>query len=182
MKFTPTELSEVIVVEPDVLRDERGFFLETYQEEKYREGGISETFMQDNHSQSSKGTLRGLHAQLVHPQGKLIRVIEGEVYDVAVDIRPNSPTFKKWVSEVLSADNFKQLYIPPGFAHGFCVTSDIAQFEYKCTDYYDPSGEITILWNDSDLNVQWPVKQPLLSEKDANAPRLKDVMDRLSVL
>lgn len=179
MKFTPTKLPEVIVIEPDVHQDDRGFFLESYQEKKYQAGGISTRFVQDNHSNSVKNTLRGLHTQIKQPQGKLIRIIEGEVFDVAVDIRPNSPTFKNWVSVMLSQQNFKQIYIPPGFAHGFCVLSDNAQFEYKCTDYYDPTDELTILWSDPDINIDWPITEPILSDKDINAPLLSEVLDIL---
>jgi len=179
VKFTPTKLPEVIVIEPDVHQDDRGFFLESYQEKKYQAGGISTRFVQDNHSNSVKNTLRGLHTQIKQPQGKLIRIIEGEVFDVAVDIRPNSPTFKNWVSVMLSQQNFKQIYIPPGFAHGFCVLSDNAQFEYKCTDYYDPTDELTILWSDPDINIDWPITEPILSDKDINAPLLSEVLDIL---
>ncbi len=179
MKFIPTRLPEVIVIEPDVHKDDRGFFLESYQEKKYQKGGIDLRFIQDNHSNSVKNTLRGLHAQIKQTQGKLIRVIEGEVFDVAVDIRPKSPTFKEWVSVTLSQKNFKQIYIPPGFAHGFYVLSDNAQFEYKCTAYYDPTDELTILWSDPDINIAWPSTEPILSEKDKNAPVLNKVLDKL---
>jgi dTDP-4-dehydrorhamnose 3,5-epimerase len=179
MKFLPTELPGVIAVHPDVHGDDRGFFLETYHERKYREGGIDASFVQDNHSRSGRGTLRGLHLQLASPQGKLVRVVEGEVYDVAVDIRRDSPTFGRHASVMLSAENFLQLYVPPGFAHGFVVTSDAAQFEYKCTDFYDGQDEITIAWNDPDLAIPWPVTNPALSTRDAAAPRLRDVLDRL---
>ena len=180
MKFTPTiKLPEVIIIEPDVYQDDRGFFLESYQEKKYQKGGINSQFVQDNHSNSVKSTLRGLHAQIKQPQGKLIRVIEGEVFDVAVDIRPKSPTFKTWVAVTLSQQNFKQIYIPPGFAHGFCVLSDNAQFEYKCTAYYDPTDELTILWSDPEISIDWPVLEPILSEKDKNAPLLNEVLNKL---
>ncbi len=180
MKFTPTiKLPEVIIIEPDVYQDDRGFFLESYQEKKYQKGGINSQFVQDNHSNSVKNTLRGLHAQIKQPQGKLIRVIEGEVFDVAVDIRPKSPTFKTWVAVTLSQQNFKQIYIPPGFAHGFCVLSDNAQFEYKCTAYYDPTDELTILWSDPEINIDWPVSEPILSEKDKNASLLSEVLNKL---
>jgi dTDP-4-dehydrorhamnose 3,5-epimerase len=179
MRFTPTELPEVLIIEPDVYRDARGFFLETFQERKYREGGIAAAFVQDNHSRSMRGTLRGLHAQRTRPQGKLIRVIEGEIFDVAVDIRKGSPTFRRWVGVTLSADDFRQCWVPQGFAHGFCVTSDVAEVEYKCTDLYDPADEIGFLWNDPDVGVRWPVADPILSEKDARAPTLRDLLDRL---
>ena len=169
MNLIATEISGVVIIEPDVFHDERGFFLETYQAEKYRKGGIIEDFVQDNHSQSAQGILRGLHGQRRHPQGKLIRVVEGEVYDVAVDIRPGSPTFGRHVAVTLSASNFRQLYIPPGFAHGFCVISAQAQLEYKCTDFYHPDDEFTIAWNDPALGVAWPITQPILSPRDTAA-------------
>ena len=175
MKFVPSELPEVIVIEPDVLQDRRGFFLETYHIEKYRAGGITDAFVQDNHSRSARGTLRGLHLQLQHPQGKLIRVIEGEIFDVAVDVRRGSPTFGKWVGITLSAGNFKQCYIPKGFAHGFAVVSDIAQVEYKCTDIYHPASEIGIAWDDPDIAIAWPVSSPILSDRDKRHPRLAEI-------
>ena len=177
MKFVPAGIPGVIVIEPDVHTDVRGFFLETYHAEKYRAGGIVDVFVQDNHSRSAGGTVRGLHLQLHRPQGKLIRVIEGSIFDVAVDVRRGSPTFGKWVGVTLSADNFKQCYIPKGFAHGFAVTSPIAQVEYKCTDVYDASNEIGIAWNDSDLAIAWPISDPVLSERDKRHPRLADVTD-----
>jgi dTDP-4-dehydrorhamnose 3,5-epimerase len=179
MKFLPTELPGVIVVEPDLYRDARGFFLETYHGLKYREGGIDVTFVQDNHSRSTRGSLRGLHAQLQRPQGKLVRVLQGEVFDVAVDIRRGSPTFLRWVAVTLSAENFRQCYIPPGFAHGFCVTTDYAEFEYKCTDYYDPTSELRILWNDPAIGIVWPVREPILSDKDRAGRPVADLMERL---
>src|SRR5687767_3210717 len=141
MKITPTSLPGVLIIDPDVYRDERGFFLESYHLQKYTDAGIPTRFVQDNHSRSQKGILRGLHAQLTHPQGKLVRVVFGEVYDVIVDIRKGSPTYKKWFGVNLSADNFRQCWVPPGFTHGFCVTSDIAEMEYKVTDFYNPSDE-----------------------------------------
>ena len=179
MKFIPTELEDVIAVEPDVHRDARGFFLETYHREKYAAGGITATFVQDNHSRSVRGTLRGLHAQLVKAQGKLIRVVEGEIHDVAVDIRRGSPTFGRSVGMRLTGEDFRQLWIPPGFAHGFCVLSEIAHVEYKCTELYDPAHEISILWNDPDLAIDWPIREPVVSAKDSRAPRLRDVVERL---
>jgi dTDP-4-dehydrorhamnose 3,5-epimerase len=181
MKFTQTELPGVVLVEPTVYRDDRGFFLETYQQSRYAEHGIVGPFVQDNHSHSSKATLRGLHAQLARPQGKLVRAVRGEMFDVAVDVRRGSPGFGRWVGFVLSGDNFRQLYIPPGFVHGFCVLSDRVDVEYKCTDTYDPSSELTIAWNDPDIAIEWPVENPILSEKDAAAPRLAQVKDRLPV-
>lgn len=181
MKFLPTALPGVILVEPDVHRDARGFFLETFQRVKYAGGGIPSEFVQDNHSRSARGTLRGLHAQLKRPQGKLVRVIEGEVFDAAVDIRRGSPTFGRWTGALLSAENFRQLYIPPGFAHGFCVTSESAQMEYKCTDFYDPADEVSVLWNDPAIGIDWPVKEPLLSPRDAAGKPLSELADRLPV-
>ena len=182
MKFTPQRIPDVVLVEPDVHRDDRGFFLESYQQRKYAEGGIDAVFVQDNHSRSGRGTLRGLHAQLgAHAQGKLVRVVAGSVFDVAVDIRVGSPTFGQWVGAELSAENFQQLWIPPGFAHGFCVTSDVAEFEYKCTDFYVPSAEIVIAWNDPDIDVAWPLAEPLLSARDAAAKGLAAQRDRLPV-
>jgi len=179
MKFLPTELPEVIVIEPDVFRDDRGFFLETYHAQKYADAGIPGPFVQDNQSRSVRGTLRGMHAQDRRPQGKLIRVLQGEIFDVAVDIRRGSPTFRRWMSVILSADNFRQCYVPPGFAHGFVVTSDHAEVEYKCTDLYDPGGELRILWNDPEIGIRWPISQPLVSPKDAGGQRLADVTERL---
>ena len=179
MRVVPTAIPEVLILEPDVHSDGRGFFLETYHADRYREHGIPGPFVQDNHSRSLAGTLRGLHLQLRRPQGKLIRVIEGEILDVAVDVRRGSPTFGRWVSVALTAENFKQVYIPPGFAHGFCVVSPVAQVEYKCTDVYDPSGELGVAWNDPALAIAWPVMQPLLSPRDSNHPTLAEVTDRL---
>ncbi|MBX3276490.1 MAG: dTDP-4-dehydrorhamnose 3,5-epimerase [Acidobacteria bacterium] len=175
MKFIPTEMPGVILVEPQVFRDARGFFLETYQQRKFAEGGIDVRFVQDNHSRSSRGTLRGLHLQRTRMQGKLIRAVQGEIYDVAVDVRRNSPSYKKWLGVTLSAENFLQLYIPPGFAHGFCVTSETAEIEYKCTDYYAPDDELTVLWNDPSFGIDWPVSDPLLSAKDRAGRTLDDI-------
>lgn len=172
MRFVPTLLPGVIVIEPDVHLDPRGFFLETYHAAKYRAGGIEGPFVQDNLSRSVRGTLRGLHLQLRHPQGKLIRVTEGEIFDVAVDVRRDSNTFGRWVSVILSASNFKQCYVPPGFAHGFCVVSADAQVEYKCTDLYDPASEVGIAWNDPALAIPWPVAEPLVSDRDNHLPTL----------
>ena len=148
MNFTPTALKEVIVVEPDLFRDERGFFLETFRRDKYFRGGIDCEFLQDNQSRSTRNTIRGLHAQRRHPQAKLVRVLIGSILDVVVDIRRRSPTYLNWIAVELSADNFRQIYVPPGFAHGICVTSEFADIEYKCTDYYDPCDELRIAWND----------------------------------
>ena len=163
------------LVEPAVHRDGRGFFLETHHRQKFADGGIDVDFVQDNHSKSRRGTLRGLHAQHRRPQGKLVRAVEGEIFDVAVDMRLGSPTFGRWVGELLTAANFRQLWVPAGFLHGFCVVSEIAQVEYKCTDLYDPGGEIGVAWNDPDIGVDWPIDEPVLSAKDAVAPQLRDV-------
>jgi len=179
MRFVATELPGVIVVEPTVHRDARGFFLEAYHEPRYRENGIALPFVQDNHSFSRRGTLRGLHGQSPHPQGKLVRVIEGEIWDVAVDVRIGSPRFGKHAFAVLSAENFRQIYVPPGVIHGFCVLSEVAQVEYKCTEVYDPKADFGVRWNDPELAVPWPIAEPVLSEKDARAPLLRDVRDRL---
>jgi dTDP-4-dehydrorhamnose 3,5-epimerase len=181
MKFHPTPLPGVVLVEPTVFSDPRGFFMETYHAPKFAEAGISEAFVQDNHSRSVQDTLRGLHYQIERPQGKLVRVVAGEVFDVAVDIRRGSPTFGRWHGVNLSADNRLQLYVPPGFAHGFCVVSDTADVIYKCTDVYAPKGERTIRWDDPELAVAWPVARPLLSEKDAAAPTLAEMADDLFV-
>ena len=179
MRFVQTDLPGVLVIEPDVHQDPRGFFLETYHAAKYRDGGIEAPFVQDNHSRSIRGTLRGLHLQPGRPQGKLIRVVEGEIYDVAVDVRRRSPTFGRWVAVTLSAENFKQCYVPPGFAHGFCVLSQDAQVEYKCTDLYEPASEIGVAWNDPTLSIPWPIAQPLLSDRDRRNPTLAELMERL---
>jgi dTDP-4-dehydrorhamnose 3,5-epimerase len=172
MNLIPTSLPGVLIIEPRVFRDERGFFLETYHAQRYREAGLDAAFVQDNHSRSTRGTLRGLHWQAERPQGKLVRVLVGEIYDVAVDIRPDSPTFGKWVGVTLSADNFRQAWIPPGFAHGFCVTSEVAEVEYKCTDFYDPPSERGLIWNDPEVAIAWPIQDPILSERDKKHPRL----------
>jgi dTDP-4-dehydrorhamnose 3,5-epimerase len=181
MKVLPTALPGVIVIEPDVFRDPRGFFLETFHEAKYRAAGIDGPFVQDNHSRSARHTLRGLHAQWRRPQGKLIRVLQGEIFDVAVDVRRGSPTFGRWTSVTLSASNFRQCYVPPGFAHGFYTVSDVVEVEYKVSDYYDPEGELRILWNDPAIGIEWPAREPLLSDKDRAAQALAEVMDKLPV-
>lgn len=173
MNVIQTKLQNCVIIEPKVFGDARGFFLETYQVDRYaRDAGIEMAFVQDNHSRSSRGVLRGLHFQKTKAQGKLVRVVKGEVYDVAVDIRNNSKTFGQWEGVVLSEENKKQFWVPPGFAHGFVVLSDVADFEYKCTDFYDPSDEGCILWNDPSLNISWPISDPLLSAKDKEAPCL----------
>jgi dTDP-4-dehydrorhamnose 3,5-epimerase len=181
VKAITTELPGVLIIEPEVHRDARGFFVETYQQKKYGEAGVPGPLVQDNHSQSVRGTLRGLHSQSRFPQGKLVRAVQGEMFDVAVDIRRGSPTFGRWVGVVLTGDNFRQLWIPPGFAHGFCVLSDRVDVEYKCSDFYRPADEIGVLWNDPAIGIEWPVRDPLLSEKDAAAPRLAELGDRLPV-
>ncbi|MBI3799659.1 MAG: dTDP-4-dehydrorhamnose 3,5-epimerase [Deltaproteobacteria bacterium] len=181
MKVLPTELPGVVLIEPAVYRDQRGFFLETYHAGKYRAAGVEGIFVQDNQSHSIRGTVRGLHAQRHRQQGKLVRVLRGEIFDVAVDIRRHSPSFRRWVGVRLSAESFLQIYIPPGFAHGFCVLSETAEVEYKCTELYDPADEFGILWNDPELGITWPVHEPILSEKDRTAPRLAELTDRLPV-
>ena len=179
MRVIPTELPEVLVIEPQVHVDGRGFFVETYHAERYRLHGISAPFVQDNHSRSVSGTLRGLHLQIRRPQGKLVRVIEGQVFDVAVDVRRGSPTLGRWIGVELSAENYRQVYIPPGFAHGFCVISPVAQVEYKCTDFYDPGGELGIAWNDPAIAIEWPVSEPLLSPRDVRHRKLAEITDEL---
>lgn len=175
MRVVPTGLPGVVVIEPVVHRDGRGFFVETYHADRYRALGIAGPFVQDNHSRSTAGTLRGLHLQLKRPQGKLIRVIEGEIFDVAVDVRRGSPSFGRWVGVTLTAEGFKQVYVPPGFAHGFCTVSEVAQVEYKCTDLYDPASEIGIAWNDPALGITWPVRDPFLSARDSRHPMLSEL-------
>ena len=179
MKFVRSNIEDVILVEPVVHGDERGFFFESYREDLYRAGGIELPFVQDNHSLSKRGILRGLHAQFPHAQGKLVRVVEGEIFDVAVDARLGSPTWGQHFAALLSAENHHQLYIPPGLIHGFCVTSEQAQVEYKCTEVYYPSDEFSVRWDDPDLAIPWPIENPVLSEKDRDAPLLRDVTDRL---
>ncbi len=174
MKFIETSLPGILLIEPKVFGDERGFFMESYRRDVFEGQGIP-PLLQDNHSRSVRGTLRGLHFQHPHGQGKLIRVTHGAVYDVLVDVRRGSPTFGKWEGHELSADNKRQLWVPPGFAHGFCVLSDAADFLYKCSDYYHPEHEHTLLWNDPDVGVQWPVSEPILSEKDKKGVPLKDL-------
>ena len=176
MNVIKTKLKDCVIIKPKVFGDERGFFLETFQADRYASHvGITLPFVQDNHSRSSKGVLRGLHFQKTKPQGKLVRVVRGEVYDVVVDIRQGSLTYGQWEALILSEENKTQFWVPPGFAHGFVVLSEIADFEYKCTDYYDPSDEGSLLWNDPDLNIPWPIDKPKLSEKDENAPVIADL-------
>jgi dTDP-4-dehydrorhamnose 3,5-epimerase len=173
LKFLPTALPGVTIVEPDVFRDERGFFLETFNAARYREGGIGYAFVQDNQSRSVRGTLRGLHAQRRRPQGKLVRAVRGEIFDVALDIRPGSPAFGQWLGTRLNESDFRQLFIPPGFAHGFCVLSEVAEVEYKCTEPYDRADEIGVRWDSA--GIDWPVKEPLISPKDASLPTLAEL-------
>lgn len=176
MKIFKTKLKDCLIIEPKVYKDDRGFFLETFQSSRYDDlANISLPFVQDNYSRSSKGVLRGLHYQKKKPQGKLVRVVKGEVYDVAVDLRSDSPTYGSWEAVHLSEENKTQFWVPPGFAHGFVVISDTADFEYKCTDYYDPSDEGCILWNDPDLNISWPIENPKLSDKDSHAHNFIDI-------
>jgi dTDP-4-dehydrorhamnose 3,5-epimerase len=176
MKVEPTTLPGVLLIEPAIHRDERGAFLETFRDERYAEHGITGPFVQDSLSFSRKGVLRGLHLQWPRAQGKLVYVARGEVFDVAVDVRRDSPTFRRWVGHTLSGDDGRQLWIPPGFAHAFVVTSETAHFAYKCTQAaYDPGGELAIRWDDPELGIEWPVKDPVLSPRDATAPFLRDV-------
>lgn len=175
IRIIPTVLEGVVLIEPQVFADDRGFFLESWHAARYADAGLPSAFVQDNVSRSEQGILRGLHAQEPFGQGKLVQVLEGEVFDVAVDIRVGSPTFGRWAGEFLSAKNHRQIYIPPGFAHGFCVTSASAIFAYKCTDFYHPETEFSIAWNDPDLNIAWPISQPRVSQKDSTAARLCDV-------
>jgi dTDP-4-dehydrorhamnose 3,5-epimerase len=177
MKLIDTIISDVKIIEPDVYGDARGFFLESWNQHSFHDMGLDAKFVQDNHSRSSRGILRGLHYQVKHPQGKLVRVTSGSVFDVAVDIRKTSPTFAQWVGVELSADNHRMMWIPPGFAHGFYVLSPSADFLYKTTDYYMPELERSILWDDEDLAIEWPLvggKPPLLAEKDQQAKRFRD--------
>lgn len=180
MQIIPSRLAGALIIEPRVFGDARGFFMETWNAARYAEAGIALDFVQDNLSFSRRGVLRGLHFQKPNPQGKLVYVLAGEVFDVAVDIRVGSPTFGQWESVVLSSENRRQFYVPPGFAHGFCVTSETALFAYKCTDLYNPAAEGSVLWDDPDLAIPWPVSDPELSAKDKVGVRLKDFpRDRL---
>jgi dTDP-4-dehydrorhamnose 3,5-epimerase len=179
LKLVATELPGVLLVEPRVFRDERGFFLEVWNAGTFAAQGLDVAFVQDNHSLSQHGTLRGLHVQLPKSQGKLVRCTEGTIFDVAVDIRRGSPTFAHWLGVELSAENFRQLWVPPGFAHGFCVVSPRAQVEYKCTELYDPAGDLSIAWNDPAIGIAWPLDAPLLSAKDQAARPLDELADRL---
>ena len=176
MNVVKTKLQDCVIIEPKIFGDDRGFFFETFHEDRYAKlAGITAPFVQDNHTRSSKGVLRGLHFQRNNPQGKLVRVTRGEVFDIAVDFRTNSATFGQWEAVLLSGENKKQFWVPPGFAHGFQVLSDSTDFEYKCTTYYDPSDEIAIRWDDPFLDIPWPIKPPKLSDKDSIAPFLSDI-------
>lgn len=175
MKVTPLAIPEVLLIEPRVFGDARGFFMETWHERTFAEAGIAARFVQDNHSRSARGVLRGLHYQLKKPQGKLVRVVSGEVFDVAVDLRRHSPSFGRWVGARLSEDNKHLLWVPPGFAHGFCVLSEHADFLYKCSEFYAPEDEHALRWDDPDIGIDWPLDvAPVLSAKDAAAPLLRD--------
>jgi dTDP-4-dehydrorhamnose 3,5-epimerase len=175
MNIISASIPDVLIVEPDVFRDNRGFFMETYHQKRYEDHGIKETFVQDNLSYSIMNTLRGLHFQSKHPQSKLIFVISGEIYDVVVDIRKGSPTFGEWAGVVLSEENKKQLFVPKGFAHGFCVLSDFAFLLYKCSDIYHPDDEYGIIWSDPEIAIKWPVINPIISSKDQKLPRLSEI-------
>jgi len=179
VKYTKTPLPGVLLVEPDVYKDDRGFFLETYHQNKYSAEGIAKSFVQDNRSNSTKNVLRGLHYQLRNPQAKLVYIITGEIFDVAVDIRRGSPTFGKWEGVYLSSENNCQIFIPEGFAHGFCVLSETADVLYKCSDFYHPDDEFGILWSDPAIGIEWPVAEPILSPKDSKYPQLKEITDSM---
>jgi dTDP-4-dehydrorhamnose 3,5-epimerase len=179
LRVIETGLPGVLVVEPVVHPDDRGFFVETYHRPRYAEHGIPDTFVQDNHSRSAHGTLRGLHGQFPRAQAKLVWVTEGEIYDVAVDARKGSPSYGRFAATLLSAENFRQVYVPPGFVHGFCVMSPMAQVEYKCSEIYHPEDEFSVLWNDPEIGIPWPIAKPILSERDRKAPCLRDVQSRL---
>lgn len=177
MKIIQTHIEDCIIIEPNIFGDDRGFFLETFHEKRYlEEANIKEKFVQDNRSRSTKNVLRGLHFQKTKPQGKLVSVTRGAVFDVAVDLRPNSKTFGESQSIILSEENKLQFYVPPGFAHGFVVLTDLADFQYKCTNYYDPADESGIIWNDSRINIKWPIQNPILSIKDKNLKTLEEIL------
>ncbi|MCW9718784.1 dTDP-4-dehydrorhamnose 3,5-epimerase [Avibacterium sp. 21-599] len=177
MKIIDTTIPDVKILEPQVFGDERGFFMETFRQQWFKENVCNRTFVQENHSKSTKGVLRGLHYQIENAQGKLVRVISGAVFDVAVDLRKNSPTFGKWVGEILSTENKRQLWVPEGFAHGFYVLSDEAEFVYKCTDYYNPKDEHSLIWNDPTIGIEWPIiGEPNLSNKDLNGKNFTEAV------
>ena len=179
LRSIKTSLPGVLLIEPDVFADARGFFMETHHQQKYGEAGINRPFVQDNRSHSKKFVLRGLHCQLHKPQGKLVYVVAGEIFDVAVDIRRGSPNFGRWEGLYLSSENKRQLFVPEGFAHGFCVMSETADVLYKCTDFYQPDDEFGILWSDPTIDIVWPVEAPILSSKDSQYPKLRDIPDHL---
>ena len=179
MKFTEMSLLGVVLIEPDVFKDDRGFFMETHHQKKYAKEGIKKVFVQDNYSHSQKGVIRGLHYQLRHAQDKLVYVITGEIFDVAVDVRHGSPTFGKWVGTLLSAKNKCQIFVPEGFAHGFCILSETADVLYKCTDFHSPGDEFGVLWSDPTIGIDWPVEAPILSPKDSQYPGLKEISEDL---
>lgn len=181
MNVIQTKLDGVLIIEPKTFGDQRGFFKETFQAERYAEWGITLPFVQDNHSRSQKGVLRGLHLQKTRPQGKLVSCSRGAVYDVAVDVNPHSKSFGQYVGVELTEGNHRQLWIPPGYAHGFCVLTDIADFQYKCTDYYFPEDEGGLLWNDPDVAIEWPIEDPVLSEKDQRLPTLQQLKEQGSM-
>lgn len=178
MKVTKTKLDGCVIIEPKVYGDHRGFFKETFQADRYKDAGLDLAFVQDNHSRSTQGVLRGLHFQKTKPQGKLVSCSQGEVFDVAVDLRLGSPTYGQWAGVILTGENHIQFYVPPGFAHGFVVLSETADFQYKCTDYYDPSDEGGLIWNDPDVGIEWPLGaiEPKLSDKDMALPKLKELI------
>ena len=175
MKIAKTPIPDLLLIQPQVFADERGFFLETFRRRGFEDQGIGQEFVQDNHSRSRKGVLRGLHFQKNHPQGKLIYVISGAIFDVALDLRRESPSFGRWHGAVLSDENHHQLWIPPGFAHGFCVMSEQVDLVYKCTDYYHPEDEGGIIWNDPELKIEWPIPNPIVSEKDSKHPTFRAI-------
>jgi len=182
MKVIETSLPGVLILEPQVFGDSRGFFYESYHQARYHGSGVTSDFVQTNVSRSAKGVLRGLHYQWPNPQGKLVSVLDGEVYDVAVDIRQGSPNFGQWVGVMLTSNNHRHLWIPEGFAHGFCVLSEFATFTYQCTALYDPAADAGVRWNDADIGIDWPVSEPLLSDKDIKTPLLKDIAsDRMPI-
>lgn len=179
MTVTDAPLPGLKIIQPAVFRDQRGFFLETYHQRRYSEAGIDTVFVQDNYSRSGRGTIRGLHMQVTSPQAKLVRVVAGAIFDVAVDVRLGSPSFGRWFGVTLSSDNFTQLLIPPGFVHGFAVVTDFAELEYKCSAFYDPADEIAVRWDDPAIGIEWPVTAPVLSARDAAAKPLAELHDRL---
>jgi dTDP-4-dehydrorhamnose 3,5-epimerase len=179
MRFSPTKIPDVILIEVSRFDDYRGVFMEIYHAKNFSDAGITANFIQENHATSKKHILRGMHYQLKFPQGKLVRCIQGEILDISVDIRKSSSTFGQWVGEILSAENAKQLYVPPGFAHGYVVRSEHAEVGYKCTEFYHPEDEYGILWNDPEIAIEWEIENPILSEKDIKQPLLKEIKEKL---